>query len=50
MTAKRGRECDIKTLIQNMLKNSPKVRNFAEGYFETKDMNELMDNIYYVLH
>lgn len=49
MTAKRGRECDIKILIENMLQNSPKVKDFAEGYFGITDKYKLIDEIYNVL-
>lgn len=50
MTARRGLIDDVKNLISNMLDNSDKVRNFAEGYFETNDRNELIEKIYEVLH
>ncbi|MBQ8325545.1 MAG: hypothetical protein IJX86_00615 [Lachnospiraceae bacterium] len=50
MTAKRGREEDIKILLNSMLDNSPKVKDFAEGYFGTTDKEELIIKIYEVLH
>ena len=50
MTAKRGREGDIKILINNMLDNSPKVKDFAEGYFGITDKDKLISKIYDVLH
>lgn len=50
MTAKRGLKTDVKNLIQNMLNNSLKVRNFAEGYFGTTDEIILIDKIYEFLH
>ena len=47
MTKKRGLEKEIKDeLIANILKNSDKAREFAEGYFGTTDVNELIDKIY----
>lgn len=50
MTSKRGRVEDIKELILSMIRNSTKVREFAEGYFGTATEENLVEKIFEYLH
>ena len=49
LTGKSGKEEDIKELLKELLNNSPKIKSFAELYYNTDDMAELIEEMYETL-
>ena len=46
LTGKSGREEDIKELLKELLNKSPKIKSFAELYYNTNDIDELIKKMY----
>lgn len=49
LTGKSGLEEDIYELLNNMLNNSEKIRNFVEMYFNTTDRQTILEKMYMLL-